>query len=69
MVDRLRRVANTELVVIVQQRYAVAVAPHQGIFGQFVAWMVGTIVVGAGVFALLRKVVDRRIRSRKSPTD
>jgi serine/threonine-protein kinase len=56
------RVANTELVVLVQQRYDVAVAPHQGQFGSFVVWIAAT-----GMLGLVSLVVLRWLAARRAP--
>ena len=57
------RVANTELVILVQQRYADAVAPLRGFFHRFLAWVGGTVGVGFGLFIALRRLWSRRARS------
>jgi serine/threonine-protein kinase len=54
------RVANTELVVLVQQRHDEAVAPHQGLFRRFVAWVIGAVAAGLVSFAVLRRLASRR---------
>jgi hypothetical protein len=59
------RVANTELVVLVQQRYDAAVAPHQGAFHRFVVWIGATVVVGFVSLVLLRWLAARRARTGK----
>jgi hypothetical protein len=63
------RVANTELVVLVQQKYDDAVAPHQGHFLLFVVWVGGVAAIGFVSFAVLRWLASRGARARKSPAD
>lgn len=45
------KVGKTELIVLVQQRYDVAVALHAGVFDQFLRWV--TVFVSIGVFVSL----------------
>jgi serine/threonine-protein kinase len=59
------RVANTELVVLVQQRYDAAVTPHQGEFHRFAAWVASTVAVGFVSLVLLRWLAARRGRAGK----
>jgi hypothetical protein len=59
------RVANTELVVLVQRDYNEAVAPHQGLFHRFLA-LAGTLAAAGLVsFAALRWLGSRRGTVRK----
>jgi hypothetical protein len=60
------RVANTELVILVHQHYADAVAPYQGYFYRFLGWVGGAVVVGFGLFLALRRLWSRRAPNRKS---
>ncbi|QJW93811.1 serine/threonine-protein kinase [Frigoriglobus tundricola] len=56
------RVGNTEMVVIVQQREDVALAPQRAFFERFAAWAGGVAVVGLLVFAALAGARARRTR-------
>ena len=40
------RVPDTDLVVVVQQPYEEAVAPHRAFFRRFLEWVAGAAVVG-----------------------
>jgi hypothetical protein len=53
-------VGNTELVVLVEQRYDVAVAPHRSFFGRFLAWVVGAAAVGVAALVAFRLLRARR---------
>jgi hypothetical protein len=55
------RVGNTELVVLIQQRYDEAVAPYRELFRRLLAWVAGALVVGVLFAAALRW---RKLRSR-----
>jgi eukaryotic-like serine/threonine-protein kinase len=48
------RVGNTELVVVVQQRYSDAVAPHRSLLRRWLTWLGAAVAVGLGAFAVLR---------------
>ena len=57
-------VGNTELVVLVEERYEDAVAPQQWFFRRFLAWAIGLTAAGFAAFAALRLVrSDRRSES------
>lgn len=55
-------VGNTELVVLVEERYEDAVAPQQWFFRRFLAWAIGLAAAGLAAFAALR-LVQRYRRS------
>jgi hypothetical protein len=56
-------VGNTELVVLVQQRYDQAVTPYQRGFGRFLTWVCGSVVAGLLLFASLRVLRRRQAKS------
>jgi hypothetical protein len=54
-------VGNTELVVLVEERYEDAVAPQQWFLRRFLAWAIGLAAAGLAAFAAFRLVRhDRR---------
>jgi eukaryotic-like serine/threonine-protein kinase len=50
------RVGNSELVVLVQQRYDQAVTPYAGIFERFLAWVSGLLALGGLGFLIVLAV-------------
>jgi hypothetical protein len=57
------RVGHTDLVVLVQQRYDEAVAPHRSYFRRFLAWLGGAALAGLTGFVGLWLLRSRRGRS------
>ncbi len=55
------RVGNTELVVVVQQRYADAVTPHRSLLRRSLTWLGAAVAVGLAAFAVLRVMRTRRV--------
>ena len=56
------RVGHTELVVLVQQRYDDAVAPHRSYFRRFLAWLGVAVATGLVSFLALRLTRWHRVR-------
>jgi serine/threonine-protein kinase len=54
------RVGNTELVVVVQQRYETAVTPHLTFVRRFVSWVAGAFGIGLLAFLVFRQLGPRR---------
>jgi serine/threonine-protein kinase len=58
------RVGNTELVVVVQQRYADAVTPHRSLLRRALTWLGAAVAVGLVAFLALRLMRSRRLSLR-----
>jgi hypothetical protein len=56
------RVGHTELVVLVQQRYDEAVAPHRPHVRRFLAWLGAAVAAGLVSFLALRLARWRSVR-------